>query len=135
MKLFRVMFEDFFSSAHLYIICIIQIEVWNFWRFNSLDNNVQNWYESDPLVTSMLAGFSIHWQYPLCRGLRPQPCKRSVLGMTQNYIWWWGSSFGNLSSVKHPSLLLLSGPTWPRVVVPVRALSMGQIDLFKMICI
>ena len=32
---------------------------------------------------------------------------------------------------KQPSLLLLPGPLWPGVVVPVRVASMGQIELFN----
>ena len=29
-----------------------------------------------------------------------------------------------------PSLLLLQGPLWPKMVAPDRVLSMGQIELF-----
>ena len=49
--------------------------------------------------------------------------------MTWNCNWLWGSSSEDLSSVEYP-LPLLPGSFIPGVKVPVRVLSMGQIDLF-----
>ena len=60
--------------------------------------------------------------YIPCWEVRSSP-KSSVLGMTLNCIWWWGSSSGGLS--------LLPDQLWPRVVILVRIPSIGEIDLFK----
>ena len=46
--------------------------------------------------------------------------------MTVNYSWWWGYSFADLES-----MLLLPVPLCPRVVIPIKVLFMGQIDLFE----
>ena len=52
--------------------------------------------------------------------------------MTLNCIWWWGIHFWRSEECGLlPSLQLLSVPLNPRLVVPVRVRSMGQIDLFK----
>ena len=48
-----------------------------------------------------------------------------VLGMTLSCIWQWGSSLGVLRMLSTPSLQLLPGPLWPRVVVPVKVSSNG----------
>ena len=51
-------------------------------------------------INAQLVGLRIHWQYPLQRSKTlPKP---SVLGMTQNSIWWWDSSSGALESIKSP---------------------------------
>ena len=55
----------------------------------------------------------------------------SVLSMTLNCISWWGSYLGIDGMWITPSLPLLSGSHWPRVVVPVWVLSMGLIELFN----
>ena len=58
-----------------------------------------------------------------------------------SWVWYWTASdhkawvlviWGVCST---PSLPLLQGPLWARVVVPLRVLSLNQIDVFKIICI
>ena len=36
------------------------------------------------------------------------PPKRSVLGMTLSYIWWWGSTAGDLKSVEYAFIVIMS---------------------------
>ena len=54
-----------------------------------------------------------------------------VLGMILNHILWWGSSSGDMESVKYLFITITPKVNADKVVVPVRAPSMGQIDLFK----
>ena len=50
----------------------------------------------------LLVELRICWLYPPCRGVRLSlPSKRSVLGMTMNCIWSWGSSSGILGCVEY----------------------------------
>ena len=65
--------------------------------------------------------------YYLCSNLLPN----QVLGMTLNCIWLWGPNFGALVMWCIPTLALLPDPLWPGMIVPVRILTMGQIDLFE----
>ena len=58
-------------------------------------------------------------QYPKCKGYETEPSDGKALVMELWGIW---------STL---SLPLLLGPLWPGVVVPVRVLSMGQIELFN----
>ena len=44
--------------------------------------------------------FFLTHQLHLCRGVRSPVT--SVLGMTLNCIWWWGSITGDLGNVKYP---------------------------------
>ena len=67
-------------------------------------------------------GFRIH-QLHLCRCIRPPPTT-SILDMTLNNL------IGRLQSWSTPSLPLLLGPLWSRVVAPDKVPSMGQIELF-----
>ena len=69
----------------------------------------------------------IHWLL-LCRGVNP----------TRQWVFWYDTkqSYGEVPIILElwgmqsiPSLPLLPGPLWPRVVAPFRILSMGQIDL------
>ena len=55
----------------------------------------------------------------------------NVLGMTLNYIWWWGSNPGDHRMWSTLSLPLLQDPLWPGVVELVRILFMGQIEIFN----
>ena len=48
-----------------------------------------------------------------------------------NCIWWWGFTSKLWEVWGIPSLTLPSSPLWVRIVVIVRVLSMGQMDLFK----
>ena len=59
----------------------------------------------------LFAGLRRCWLYPLQRGKASPLKKRSVLDMTQNWIWWWSSSSGALGVWCTP-LLLFSGPLW-----------------------
>ena len=68
-------------------------------------------------------------QLDLYRGLWP-PTPTSVLDMTLNCTWLGGSSPGAFRNVGYPSLPLLQGLLCPRVVVPDRVISTGQIKLF-----
>ena len=77
-------------------------------------------------LSSLGWGCRIHWLY-LCRGVRLLPhnkcpgcnIKQSDGKAPTLEIWrMWIS----------PSLPLLPGPLWPRVVAPDRVLSMGQIE-------
>ena len=63
------------------------------------------------------------------RGVRPYPPKRSVHNLTVNFIWRWGSRSLALRSVKYLFIVITSRFTLPGVVVPVRILSMGKIDI------
>ena len=61
----------------------------------------------------------------LCRGIRPRPNKCPGYDTKLHLM----EKFGEMWST--PSLPLLPGPLWPRVAVPVRFLSMSQIELFN----
>ena len=59
--------------------------------------------------------------------------KRSVLCMTLNYVWWWGSCFGNLVSVEYVFISTTPGSTliqnsWgcPRGIM-IKALDCGTV--------
>ena len=82
-----------------------------------------------------LAELRICWLYS-CSGVRLPPEKKgSVLSMTLNCIWWFGSSSGALGSVEYIFISITPRPTLTGVVVLVSVPWMGQIDLFKKICI
>ena len=51
--------------------------------------------------------------------------------MTLNFIWLYDSSYGALDGVVTSLLPLLPGPLCPGLVVCIRVLFIGQIDLFK----
>ena len=51
------------------------------------------------LASAQLAGLTIHCLYHLQR--RNAPSQRGVLGMTLNWIWWLGSSSGDLVNVEY----------------------------------
>ena len=55
--------------------------------------------------TAWLARLKICWVYLLQR-CKISP-KRGVLGMTLNYIWWWGFSSGDLWTLKYPFIAIL----------------------------
>ena len=63
----------------------------------------------------------------LSRRVRPLLKKWSILCRIINFIWWWDSSSGNLGSILYPLLI----PFWPEMIVPVRVLSMGQINVWN----
>ena len=90
----------------------------------------------DPLEFSVVAlrlksspvgwGCWIH-QLHLCRRVRPP--LQQVSQIWHQTIWWWGfSNAGALGNA--PSLPLLPGSLWLRIVGPVRVLSVDQIELF-----
>ena len=49
---------------------------------------------------ALMTGLRIHLLHPLKMGKITPSKKKDVLGMTQNYIRWWGSIFGSLKCVK-----------------------------------
>ena len=51
--------------------------------------------------------------------------------MMQNYIWWYGSSSGDLGVWSITLLLLLPGPLWPGEAVLISVPSLGLINLFQ----
>ena len=55
------------------------------------------------------------------------------VGVSEKVNMRWGSSLGAWGIWSASSLPLFSGPLWPGVVVPVRVLSMGQIELFNLL--
>ena len=81
-------------------------------------------------VSPVSWGCKIH-QLHLCRGSKTTPSLQWVSwyaikqsdGEALVILELWGM-------LSTPSLLLLPGPLWPRVVAPDRILSMSQIDLF-----
>ena len=77
---------------------------------------------------SRLRGCKIH-QLHLYREVRPHP-PTSVLDMTSNRIWWWGSIPGG-GMWSAFSLPLPPDRLWPDVVVLFRVPSMSQIELFN----
>ena len=48
------------------------------------------------------------------------PPKKSCPDMRLNFIWWWDTNSRAMGSVECSFYILLPGPLWPRVVVPVR---------------
>ena len=74
-------------------------------------------------------GCRIYWLH-LCKGVRPPPTHNRCLGYDTIPSKDDGPVL-ELSETQSTSLLLLPGPLWPRVVVPVRVPSMSQIELFK----
>ena len=48
-----------------------------------------------------------------------------------NCIWWWGSNSGDFGDVEYPFLPLLPDPLSRGLVLTVRMLSIGQMELFK----
>ena len=48
-----------------------------------------------------------------------------VLGMTLNYIQWWGSSFGCLRNMEFLFIAIISSPLWPGVIWLCR---LGQLN-------
>ena len=66
-------------------------------------------------------GYRMYWLL-LCRGVSPQPNECPGYDTKQ-------SDGEVLEMQSTPSLPLLPGPLWPRVVAPYRVLSMGQIEL------
>ena len=75
---------------------------------------------SNQLYSALKSHYQQSWEYIDC-----------ILCRKKNFIWWWGSSSGDLESV---SFSLLPGPLWPKVIVLVRVPFKDQIDL-KIICI
>ena len=64
-----------------------------------------------------------------------QTLKVLSFGMTLIYIWWWGTSCGDLGSVEYlPSLSLLSGPLWPRVVCDGKLTKIPKTGLYFRTC-
>ena len=76
-------------------------------------------------------GLRIHWFYRVYREIRPPSPKRCFLGMTSNWMWWWGSSSKALGNVEYLLIAITPGLLLPRLVVSVRVAFMGQIDLFE----
>ena len=64
----------------------------------------------------LLTGLNIRWQYALDRD------------STLNCIEWWDSTSGDLRT---HSLPLLPGQLWPVMIVIVRDLPVGQIELLE----
>ena len=50
---------------------------------------------------------------------RPQKKKKSVLDMTLNCIWWWGSSSGNFRNEEYPFIAITPRSTRTRSVITV----------------
>ena len=94
-----------------------------YWWFEHCNRNKKE-------LTTSLAELRICWLYSLHRQDSSFPKKGGLLGITLNCIWWWDSSSRTSGSVEYPFMPLLPGPLWPRVVVLVKVLSTGQIDLF-----
>ena len=100
---------------HLNCILMLNWIIWNktVFTFNSVYCRV-HW------------GCRIHWLY-LCREVRPSPNKCTEHdtksdGEVPAMLELWGMW-------NTPSLPLLPGPLWPKIVALDRALSMGQIEL------
>ena len=74
-------------------------------------------------------GCRIHQQY-LCRGLKP-PCFNKCPGYDTKPSFREAPILELWGKKSTPSLPLLPGLLWPRVVAPVRVLSMHQIELFN----
>ena len=74
-------------------------------------------------------------QLHLYREVRPPPHTHtytmSVLDMTLNWIWWWGSTPGPFQNVKYFIISITPRSTLTRVAVPIKVLSVGQIEIFN----
>ena len=85
------------------------------------------WYQILPYLQN---SEWIHWQYSLKKG--KTTWKNACLGISHLTVSDSETPVLVLSST--PSLLLFPGPLWPKMVIPVRILSMNQIDLFANDC-
>ena len=72
---------------------------------------------------ALLVGFRLYLLYSLQKSKTLTSQKKGFL----NYVRWWAL----LKVWISPSLLLLSDPLWPGVVVPIRVLSVGQLEQFN----
>ena len=78
-------------------------------------------------------GCTIHWLH-LCRGVRPPPpneCPGYDIIQPDGEVPTVLEHWGMWSTL---SLPLLTGPLWPGVVAPDRALSIGWIELTAYLC-
>ena len=66
-----------------------------------------------------------------CKGPIYELNTTGILGMTLKCIRWWGSSSRTLRNMERPFNTIIFSPLCPGVVVPVRVLSMSQIELFN----
>ena len=57
-----------------------------------------------------------------------KPLPISVLDMTLNCVWWWGSTPGALKNVEHFFMCIINRST---LVAIIRVPSMGQIELLN----
>ena len=62
----------------------------------------------------------------LCWEVRPS--LMSVLGITLNCIWWWGTDLGALENDEY---LVIAITPWSGIVVLVRVSSVGRMELFN----
>ena len=114
-----ILLGHFNRELEMSILLITRKRGWHIEKKNQF-NYYSKFYHESPFLLSLSALFAEEYPHK----------KKCVLIRTLNYIWWWNSNSTFLGECwVICSLPLFPGPLW--LVVPVRPISMNQLNLFE----